>query len=345
MAKIVGTNGRDMIRGTNGNDTISGLKGNDLIDGRGGNDNIVGGEGHDKVHGSGGHDWIDGGAGSDALAGDDGNDWLFGGSGDDWMEGGTGNDCLFGGDGNDKLRGGAGNDHLNGGAGLNDDVRGGAGNDALVFESRAGGILKAGTSQFWGESGNDTLELSANAGTNEFGDPYGFMEIMVGAKGAGTINYSADPIENTPIQAGTFSGIENFRMGDGDMALIYRGIGGDLDAKVTGSNKADTFEGGRGDETFIGGAGADDYLFLYRAGIGPIGHDRIVGFNAGEDHIATNGFIDTDTKDIVLTVTASESNGWTTFTSKDSGGNVVHILDVDAVGLAPDTLYAEYLLG
>lgn len=127
MARIDGTDGRDVLVGTEFRDVIFGYGGNDDLFGLGGNDDIYGGAGHDL---------IDGGDGDDYLSGGSGDDDIFGGRGHDDLYGGSGWDDLFGGAGSDYLNGGSGDDFLTGGTGQ-DFLYGGFGCDDFIFNSAA----------------------------------------------------------------------------------------------------------------------------------------------------------------------------------------------------------------
>jgi Ca2+-binding RTX toxin-like protein len=123
QAKIVGTDGNDVIHGTPGRDVIWGGKGDDTILGSLGNDLICGGPGADVIHGGRGNDEVDGGAGDgDRVIGDLGDDKVMGGAGnDDEVAGDLGIDIVNGGPGNEDLvHGDYGWDRMSGGAGKGD---------------------------------------------------------------------------------------------------------------------------------------------------------------------------------------------------------------------------------
>jgi Ca2+-binding RTX toxin-like protein len=123
QAKIVGTDGNDVIHGTPGRDVIWGGKGYDTILGSLGNDLICGGPGADVIHGGRGNDEVDGGAGDgDRVIGDLGDDKVMGGAGnDDEVAGDLGIDIVNGGPGNEDLvHGDYGWDRMSGGAGKGD---------------------------------------------------------------------------------------------------------------------------------------------------------------------------------------------------------------------------------
>jgi Ca2+-binding RTX toxin-like protein len=123
QAKIVGTDGDDVIQGTPGRDVIWGGRGDDTIYGNLGNDLICGGPGADLVHGGRGNDEVDGGAGEgDRAIGDLGDDKVLGGAGaGDEVAGDLGIDIVNGGPGNEDLvHGDYGWDRMSGGAGKGD---------------------------------------------------------------------------------------------------------------------------------------------------------------------------------------------------------------------------------
>jgi Ca2+-binding RTX toxin-like protein len=122
-AKIVGTEGNDVIRGTPGRDVIWGGGGDDVIYGSLGNDLICGGPGSDTIHGGRGNDEVDGGAGDfDRIYGDLGDDKAMGGPGNgDEVAGDLGIDIVNGGPGDEDLvHGDYGYDRMSGGAGKGD---------------------------------------------------------------------------------------------------------------------------------------------------------------------------------------------------------------------------------
>jgi len=123
LAKIVGTEGDDVLRGTSGRDVIWGGGGGDTILGSLGNDLLCGGGGADLVHGGRGNDLADGGGGDDdRVVGDLGDDKLLGGTGEgDEVAGSLGIDTLSGGPGDfDLVHGDYGYDRMDGGPGKGD---------------------------------------------------------------------------------------------------------------------------------------------------------------------------------------------------------------------------------
>jgi hypothetical protein len=99
-----------------------------------------------------------------------------------------------------------------------------------------------------------------------------------------------------------------------------------------------------GNQTFVGGTGADDYRFMWRDGWNG-GQDKVLGFKEAEgDRIGYSN--QPESYDGPETsVTSVERNGHTIFTTKVvETGAVVHTLDVDAVGIQ-DRVYFDYYLG
>jgi Ca2+-binding RTX toxin-like protein len=123
QAKIVGSDGSDVLYGTPSRDVIWGGKGDDRIYGSLGNDLLCGGPGADLIHGGRGNDEVDGGAGGgDQAIGDLGDDKVLGGAGAaDEAAGDLGIDIVNGGPGKEDLvHGDYGWDRMSGGAGGGD---------------------------------------------------------------------------------------------------------------------------------------------------------------------------------------------------------------------------------
>jgi Ca2+-binding RTX toxin-like protein len=97
--RIVGLEGRDLIRAGDGDDCLFGGAGNDVLDGGAGNDQLSGGDGRDRLFGNAGNDRVAGGLKADDVSGGAGNDQLLPGSGRDRVRAGTGNDVVSARDG------------------------------------------------------------------------------------------------------------------------------------------------------------------------------------------------------------------------------------------------------
>jgi Ca2+-binding RTX toxin-like protein len=318
-------------RGTAGSDKITGTSSADDLYGLGGADSLSGGGGNDRL-------W--GGSGIDALFGGDGADQIYGEGSGDYMSGGNGNDYLHGGSGNDRLRGDAGNDILNGAGGEND-LAGGAGSDTLIHYARAGDGQPGGTARYDGGTGTDTLKIDIKGTFNtEYGDPASHVSVYASSDGRGTIGLLTDPDEGDGPGIGTFAGIEIFRLASSDHAFDFHAF---RTATVYGGNADDRLEGGEGNQTFIGGAGADDYRFLWREGWNG-GTDKVIGFSVAEGDAIGFSNRPEDQSGPETEITSVERNGHTILTTKlvDSGA-VVHTVDIDTVGI-PEW-YEDYYLG
>jgi Ca2+-binding RTX toxin-like protein len=256
LAKIVGTEGDDVLRGTPGRDVIWGGGGNDTILGSLGNDLLCGGPGADLIHGGRGNDLADGGAGDDdRVIGDLGDDKLLGGSGDgDEVAGSLGIDTLSGGPGDfDLVHGDYGYDRMDGGPGKGDiasfatDV--GAGRDGGVKASLAKHSAKG--------DGHDRLfrfeSLEGSA----------FEDILVGNGQANVIDGGAG---NDVIRGG--GGKDTLVGGQGtDRCQGAKGrtssCGKEAKLKASAYVEIDPVWGGGGGLELIGGGGGDHFVVSF----------------------------------------------------------------------------------
>ncbi|WP_085033290.1 beta strand repeat-containing protein [Ensifer aridi] len=214
----------DILDGGFGNDRLYGGGGNDTLIGGFGNDVLHGGYGVDLLNAGDGDDVLDGGAGNDTLLASLGNDTLRGGAGDDFLNASIGNDVLEGGDGNDELMAGSGDDVLNGGAG-NDILNGGGGDGDPL---NGGDILN-------GRDGDDTLI----GGTEP--------DQMDGGAGNDTVSYATGGAVGIDLGTGAVSGAAA-----GDVLVNIENI--------IASSQNDILVGDSNNNTFTGGAGADQIV-------------------------------------------------------------------------------------
>ena len=334
MATYNGTSARDIYNGTSSADTAHGNEGDDTLNGLGGNDSLYGDRGYDGLYGGSGNDKLFGGIGVDALFGQDGSDQLYGDLDDDYIDGGAGNDYLNGGSGNDRLRGGDGDDTLNGSIGSND-LAGGNGNDTLIRYSRPDAGVSPGTAGYAGGAGNDTLLVDVQGVLfNTAGESLTYLQIKVRRDGNGEVSYVSSP-DKVPgsYTVGPISGIETYKLDSADNLFNFSTH---TNATVYGGSGSDRLEGMEGNQTFIGGAGADSYRFQWREGWDS-GHDTVIGFNKVEgDRLAFDVGEDVDS----VRISAAEQGGHTIYTSTEvATGLIVHTLEVDAVGLPPVEYY------
>ena len=285
---IFGEGGADTIYGGGGEDYIEGGARADTIYSGAGDDTILGGSGDDTIYGGADDDWLGGESGNDTLHGDEGDDWLaggsnddtlyggadedtlYGGSGDDTLYGGTERDLLYGEGGDDTLYGGAGDDWLEGGADADtlyggagkDRLEGGAGADTFVFEAGHGTDRIADFT-----AGEDVIDLSAIVGIVDFDD----LTITV-ERGNAVIDLSAHGGGRITLEGVSPSDL------NADDFVFYQNV-------YTGTNAAETLEGGGGDDTITGNAGADTFAFAPGHG-----NDTITDFTDGEDTIDLSAF-------------------------------------------------------
>jgi hypothetical protein len=90
--------------------------------------------------------------------------------------------------------------------------------------------------------------------------------------------------------------------------------------------------GGEGNETFRGKGGDDRFIFEFNAN--GMGHDRVLDYTVGDwfggtDSLAFAG------GEGQMTTEQVEHDGITTFYSYNLEGNLIHTLDVSAVGVPP----------
>ena len=303
MARIDGTNIRDILNGTEVADQIFGNAGNDWLLGHGGNDTIRGGADSDI---------IEGGAGNDILFADSnegglrGEDVLFGGADSDILVSGTGRDHFNGGDGIDaaswqeqaqgvvaslatgratsggvedtftqveNLIGSAYGDTLTGDAGRNE-LFGGNGADRLFGMD--------GNDHLSGGSGNDTLD--GGNGINTLRGGSGVDTVDYGALGQGIevdlAFYGANLTSFNRVE--TLAEIEVIKATNFADTLV----GDEFGNQFFGRAGNDTINGGEGDDLLSGGTGADVFQFIaVPAHFLPevdSGFDRITDFNRAE---------------------------------------------------------------
>lgn len=290
---FAGGNGNDKLSGRGGDDTLYGGNGNDTLNGGAGNDWLSGGSGNDVIEGGSGDDTVSVGSGKDTITDSSGSDRLvltdlvgnftakapteittlangttftgFEHFTIEVWEGpaaqivtGAGNDVvtiydievevldddsdhasLAGGIVDYTVKTGAGNDLVTTTNTTNDWFDGGAGDD----------ILEAGDGidTVYGGSGNDMIMLSHDDG--DFGD---------GGSGIDTANIYLDSDEGKIFSVtGTIATIsdgvvlknfEHYRVSFGDYDDVVQSVGSALSV---------AFDGGRGNDTLIGTAGAD----------------------------------------------------------------------------------------
>lgn len=349
---LYGENGTDTLRGGDGDDYLIGGIGGDVLDGGAGIDtanyaeaasgvtvDLTGGTpaggaaagdsfvGVENVVGTVFDDVITGEGSANAIAGLAGNDQISGGLGNDVIVGGDGNDTISGGDGDNTLAGDAGDDVLTGGVGI-DVMTGGNGNDALTGDAGDDQLVAgAGTDTLVGDAGNDRLE--GGAGDDLLIGGAG-ADAMLGGDGFDTVTYaSAGSAVSANLGSGHgadgdwLNGVEKLIGSAFDDYLEGGfGIGGVLD----GGDGNDVLASAWANETFIGGAGADEFRY---------GTGSLFTMYEGVDTITDFSALDHDRIDLSrLDADSNYLNGNDTFTFIGSGAftGVKGQLRVVAVG-------------
>ncbi|HEV7399319.1 MAG TPA: calcium-binding protein [Solirubrobacterales bacterium] len=275
LAKIVGTEGDDVLRGTPGRDVIWGGGGDDTILGSLGNDLLCGGPGLDLIHGGRGNDLADGGAGdNDRVIGDLGDDKLLGGSGDgDEVAGSLGIDTLSGGPGNfDLVHGDYGYDRMDGGPGQGDI----ASFATDVGAGRDGGV-KASLAKHRAEGdGHDRLfrfeSLEGSA----------FEDTLIGNGQGNTIDGGAG---NDTIRGG--GGPDHLLGGQGtDRCQGAKGhtfsCGKEAKLKASAYVEIDPVSGGGGGLELVGGGGHDAFVLAFNEKASTFGVTAKKGIAVGQ---------------------------------------------------------------
>ena len=292
---LIAGNGDDILNGGGDDDVIDGGNGNDTILGGAGSDTLFGSDGNDRIRGQGGTDLIEGGNGDDSIDGDSsrdtiygddaldtttGNDTINGGADDDSLFGGSGDDSILGGSGQDTLSGGAGNDTLDGQGG-NDSLDGGAGDDTIDW----GGNGDGNDTVVPGDGG-DTLTVTGSGAADSYDIRQSGSDLVI-RRGTSSITVPttglAAGIENVIVNAGngndtiTIGNLDrvgvlaifvNGESGDDTITAVGAAIGGvrlGIDGgagndTLTGSDGADTIQGGAGLDVISGNNGNDTLL-------------------------------------------------------------------------------------
>jgi Ca2+-binding RTX toxin-like protein len=273
-AKIVGTEGNDVLRGTPGRDVIWGGGGDDEITGSLGNDLICGGPGDDLIHGGRGNDIVDGGAGTDSVVGDLGDDRVTGGPGNaDEVGGSLGIDTLSGGPGDfDLVHGDYGYDRMDGGPGAGDI----ASFATAVAGGRGSGIWASLKAHRARGDGHDRLfrfeSLEGSA----------FRDTLIGNKSANTID--GGPGDDTLIGAGGADELDGGQGKDGCKGAKGHSVscGREAPLKASAYVEFDRTRGSGGGLEIIGGGGHDAIVVAYDATTQSFGVTAAKGIAIGE---------------------------------------------------------------
>ncbi|MEM9213209.1 MAG: Calx-beta domain-containing protein [Cyanobacteria bacterium P01_F01_bin.150] len=279
---LIGGKGRDSLHGGNGEDTASyitadaGIRVN--LNDTTRNTGDANGDTYTRI------EQIEGSFYDDVLIGDDTKNGLVGLGGNDEIDGNGGKDVLDGGAGDDTLRGGDDKDTLAGGAGA-DFLQGGGDKDTATYTDSTRGIVLdlPNPDQSTGHAAGDTFEnievyegsyyndtIKGNNQDDEFLGLDG-NDILFGGGGADTLDggegYDIASYNDSPdgltVNLDKLNDSTGFAAGD-----TYKDIeeiqGSSFRDTLIGDGKDNILDGLEGNNTLIGGNGADDL----RAGTG-----------------------------------------------------------------------------
>lgn len=255
-AKIVGTDGNDVIRGTPERDVIWAGKGDDVVFSSLGNDLICGGPGTDEMHGGRGNDQVDGGAGDE-----------------DQVNGNLGDDKILGGPGSrDEVAGDLGIDIVNGGPGKEDLVHGDYGYDRMSGGAGGGDIASFATARAGGKGSGVWASLRAH---RAFGDGHdklfgfeslegsAFRDTLIGSPQANVIR--GGPGDDHLVGGGGRDVLDGQQGSDGCEGAKGRtaSCGREAPPKATAYVNLNPTPGGGAGLQVIGGSGRDQFVVAY----------------------------------------------------------------------------------
>ena len=323
-----------------------------VVNGLGGNDSIVattlsagvvrltidGGAGNDTILGSQGADTILGGDGNDTVLGDNGNDTAFLGIGDDTFEWAPG-------DGNDIVEGQAGTDELRfAGSNASETINIAANGGRILFSRDVAAVTMdlddVEKIRFDAIGGTDNMIVGGLSGTDAT-----TIDLRLAASGGGgdgavdTVTVNATNAADGGIAASSSGGIVSVTglpwtvtisgaEGANDQ-LILNGQGGDdvINASTLAAGLVSlTINGGLGNDTVVGSAGAD----LVNGGDGNDtallgGGDDVFVWNPGDDNDTIEGQAGSDT------LRFNGANIAETITISPNGGRAIFFRDVASV--------------
>ena len=296
IENVQGTVGADVLMGSAAANILIGGQGDDLIEGRAGADLLDGGDGVDTLSyehaGSGvaasltagtgtvgdaagdvllGFEHLVGSAYADALTGDAGANRILAGDGDDTLEGMAGADTLVGGTGSDTASYATAGSAVVASLAVPVNNTGDAAGDRYdSIENLAGSAFD---DRLTGDAGNNVIDGGAG---NDFLIGGAGGDALNGGDGIDTVSYAA-AAGAVSVNLATGKGVGSDASGD-TLDQVENLIGSGSSDLLVGSNVANRFEAGAGDDTLDGGVGADTL-------IGSLGDDVYVVDNSGDQVI------------------------------------------------------------
>ncbi len=276
--KLTGAAGADVLNGGNNTDTAVYLggfaitanltapslnKGDALGDTYISIENLTGSQYGDVLVADAAINFVQGVGGNDTLRGLGGADRLDGGTGNDSLEGGTGSDILIGGDNFDFAV------YTNAAARVTANLMISASNTGDAAGDVYQLIEGLGGSKF-GDTLIGNLEgniLNGEAGDDRLEGGFG-NDILEGGVGKDVLN-GGDQFDSAtyglataPVTANLANSLLNTGEALGDTYISIEGLGGSVfNDKLTGNSIGNIINGGLGNDTLAGGAGADAFLF------------------------------------------------------------------------------------
>lgn len=265
---LTGDWGRDHLIGGGGNDTLMGGRDADTLDGGSGFDiasyeggyfgatvSLATGRGTGQANFSSGDVLIN----IEGLRGSASNDHFYGSARGDWMDGGGEADLLSGAGGNDTLLGGSGGDTIDGGTGR-DLINGGTGLDFVSYSSSTKGVFVALGNDLSSE-GDRLVSIEGVIGSKYADVFYGDDEaanIYNGSYGVDMVTY-ARSTRSVVVDLSAWGNDRGDARGD-EFTSIERIVGTGYGDRLVGDERANTFDGGAGDDVLRGGYGADTLI-------------------------------------------------------------------------------------
>ncbi|MEB3335062.1 MAG: M10 family metallopeptidase C-terminal domain-containing protein [Cyanobacteriota bacterium] len=245
-----------------------------------------------ELRGGAGNDILATGPGqliSDILSGEEGDDWLDGGAGADILNGGNGNDIYIVDHASDQVTE-ANPDPLTGGI---DTIRSSV---SRTLGANQEDLILTGSLAINGIGNLLSNRITGNAAANTLNGRAG-ADRLIGGNGNDTyiVDQAADVVTETnsnPLVGGfdTIRSSVSRTLGANQENLILtgaaaiNGVGNSLNNRITGNAEANTLNGGGGNDSLVGGLGAD--VFRFNTALNSsTNRDAIIDFNAAQGDV------------------------------------------------------------